>query len=205
MDVLTAPSIEDDLFIIDEKKEAEEEDSSLAVVDCDKALIAKFLDAKKRKGDAEADEKLYGADLKRIGEPLRIAEAGRQHALVKSVLLAGQLRYTCMCKYTALKPKMADVLLKQFGDSYAAYIATKHDVELDPKAMAAGKNDAEARAAFQMLQRKGWLVASRKLAPTELLYRDYSFDEKVRNICISLNILPQQMLVLPKSVSARNA
>src|SRR6185295_14948737 len=97
------PTVDDLLAISADEPEVEENDSELPQVPFNTALLDQFFKAKKAEADAKQEKDEVGQRIRIAAEPLRIAEAARGKALVKSILLAGKLRFTTKNQWPKLK------------------------------------------------------------------------------------------------------
>lgn len=189
----------DDLYAsVPDVVTVDESDSDLVTVTHDKEACQKWLDAKKTLADAEASEKALNAALKLAGEPLRMKEAQRSQGLVKSVILDGMVRYTRSQKFSAVKVGLADSLSKLFGPSFGTYFLDAKTPKYDEKVAAAKFREPEVAAAIRSLIKHGVIKVERSLKPTELLYRDFTFNDQVHAKCVEVGIEPQAVLAKGK-------
>ncbi len=188
---------------VEADKDVAVEDGKLPVEPFDAELLTKFLDAKKSAADFKKLEDMYGDRIRILAEAARLDVCRERKSLTQSISLGGRLRYTCVKRWSAIKPDRFEDIARAFNGKFSTYFREEKDYSLDRKVLADKKGDPAIVAAFQLLRKAGILTQSRLLKPTEILFQDYNFNADVRALALARGIVPQTQLALLKSVSAR--
>lgn len=191
----------DDLDLIaPDVPEVKEKEGKIVSVPFDAGMLDTFEADKANAEKYAARQAESGGAIKRLAELARLDEAKKSGQMVKSIMLAGRVRYTVQNKFTAVKGADLPAVIDAFGERGAKYIRIDTEYTYDRKAMGVHMHDPEVVAAFRLLRTRGIFPQTRTGIPTESLFRDMSFDEEVRTVAHDLGLRPQAMLVV-KAVS----
>lgn len=200
---MVAAATQSDPFAVKRKKAKASDDDSLAVKFEDVALLERYQAACEALDDAEAEKGECGALIKVQAEDMRLSECVRRKAIHKSLLLSDAVLYMAKDQWSKIKPERGEDLCRAFNGHFGLYFQDRRENSMDMDMLASFVGDPEVVAAFQLLNERGIVVQERWYECTELLFRDYSFDADVRQLCQARGIRPQQAVSMPKSVSAK--
>lgn len=193
----------DELELLCDKEapEPKEDDGHLETVPFELPNLMRFIALKKEIKDKTAELDAIGTDIERGAEPMRLEACKKTGNLIRSVLLAGQLRYTATNKFSNIKIDRGEDLSRAFNGKYQRSFRDVREYELDRDALAQQVGSPAVASAFKTLRAAGIVTQKRYLKPTLSFFTDFSLDDGFRSLALARNIVPVTQLALPRSVS----